>query len=450
MIDKSLNKNLAEGNTMKNIVYVTGPLIIAFIFNMAYNIVDSLWVGNLLGERAIAVITVSAPIIILFTSIGMGWSNSIVVLLSRKIGMKDEADKNRLISTSFIISMVLSIFLVVICQLCTGGILNLFNTPADIYEVAKDFFRIYIIGYIFTLIYLYLTAILRSFGNTTMQMYSIVICTILNIVLDPIFIKLMGIKGAAIATVLSQVTMMLIVIIYIAKKRLFTISFSAYDRKALKELVSKAIPAIIQQSIPAISTGFITAIVNEFGVLAIAGFGISTKLELILLYPSIAFNMAITTCVGQCVGAEKYDEIKEYHKKSILLGSIFLTVCTLLVIIFAGNLVGVFGAGASVKEVVKVYFLIISVGYICNVITNCTLGVINGYGKILIGMCLMLFYYVIIRMPLAYVLSQTNLGLKGAWLAVLISHIVATVVCIICLKVLWNKNKHEIEKVEVG
>ncbi|GAA0076565.1 MATE family efflux transporter [Clostridium sp. CTA-5] len=435
-----LEKDFTKGNTTKKLIGATIPVLIAFIFSMAYNIVDSLWVGNILGEKAMAALTVSMPPILITTSIAMGATNGVAILLSKYVGAKDKDNQNKVISTSFIVAFIFSIIITVICELSAKTILNLLNTPSEIYAMLKEYLILYMIGYVFVFIYLYFTAVLRSFGNTTMQMVSIIFCTILNIILDPIFINKMGLKGAAIATLLSQGMMMLIMIVYIIKKKLIVINFKLFDKNTLKNLTLKAIPSIIQQSIPAISTSFITYLVSVFGVLPIAAFGISGKLETILFYPAMALNMTITTCTGQCFGAKNIKKAKEYLKSGIILGSGFLIVLTIIVVFFSANLAQIFGANESAKNIIKVYFSIISVGYICNVITNCVLGAVNGFGKPMSSMLLMIFYYIIVRMPLAKVLSTSSLALNGIWVAVLISHIAATIAGIYYFKVLLKKD----------
>ncbi|WP_409068520.1 MATE family efflux transporter [Clostridium sp. FAM 1755] len=426
-MNKKLEKDFTTGNTTKKLIGITIPLLIAFLFNMAYNIVDSVWIGNLLGEKAMAALTISMPPILLATSVAMGATNGIAILLSKNIGAKEKNSINKVISTSFVGAIIFSIMVTIICEFGTNIILNLLNTPDNIYSMAKDYFVIYMLGYVFVFMYLYFTAILRSFGNTIMQMISIILCTLLNLVLDPIFINKLGIRGAAFATLFSQGIMMGIMVVYIIKKKIIIIDFKLFDKNIIKQIVKNAVPSIIQQSIPAISTSFITSLVSGFGILPIAAFGISGKLETILFYPAMALNMTITTCTGQCFGAKDTKKAKEYLHSGMLLGSGVLIILTFIVVVFSKNLASIFGAGESVGKLVKVYFSIISIGYVCNTITNCLLGAINGFGKPKAAMSLMIFYYIIIRMPLAKLLSATVLGVNGIWIAILVSHILASI-----------------------
>ena len=207
-----------NGNTKKCLLAMTLPMIVAMFLNMAYNLVDSLWIGNLLGELAYAALTNSTPIVLLLTSVAMGATNGISILLSQAIGARNEQKKKKVISTSFCIAVIFSLFITFILELFLPVILAALNTPAETMNMARDYLSIYLLGYIAVYLYLYFTAVLRSFGNTIFQVIAMLISTILNIVLDPIFILKIGFHGAAIATLLSQSMCLIFMIIYILKQ----------------------------------------------------------------------------------------------------------------------------------------------------------------------------------------------------------------------------------------
>ncbi|WP_324823892.1 MATE family efflux transporter [Sinanaerobacter sp. ZZT-01] len=427
--------------TRNGLFKMTIPLIVAMMLNMAYNLVDSLWIGNLLGENAMAALTSSTPIILLLTSIGMGATNGLVILLSQAIGAKDNAKTKRILSTSLTSTVVLCITLTIFCECSLDGILNLLYTPAEIFSMAKDYLSLYLLGFLPVFLYLYFTAVLRSYGNTIFQVIAILLCTILNVILDPIFIHIIGFSGAAIATILSQSIALLLMIGYIMKKKLFHFNIALFAWAEAKTLLCKSFPSIIQQSIPPLSTSVLTSIVSRFGVTAIAAYGITGKLETVLFYPAMALNMAVTTIVGQCIGAKRLDLAKEYLKTSLIYGTGLLLVLSTLIVLFSGNLSYLFLNSEDTATIVRTYFLIVSIGYILYTVTSCFMGSINGLGKPGIGMYLMIFYYLIIRMPLAYLLSHTYLALNGVWWAILISHVVAAVSATILFHFLSLKMK---------
>lgn len=217
------------------------------------------------------------------------------------------------------------------------------------------------------------------------------------------------------------------------------VNLGAFRFETLRSIVSKSVPSMIQQSLPAVSTTFVTSLVAAFGITAIAGFGTATKIETLLLYPPMAMNMALTSATGQCFGSTNIKRAKEYSKWGVIIGGGILAAFTLIVTLFSGNFAGLFGADNSVKHIVASYFAIIAAGYVCNIITNSMLGTVNGSGKPFAAMCLMIFYYIIVRMPLARILSVTTLSLHGIWIAVLVSHIAAAVASVLYCRYLLNK-----------
>lgn len=420
-----------NGNTKKCLLAMTLSMIVAMFLNMAYNLVDSLWIGNLLGETAYAALTNSTPIILLLTSVAMGATNGVSILLSQAIGAKNEQKKRTLISTSLCIAVVFSLLVTLLLELLLPTILKLLNTPMETMSMAKDYLSIYILGYLPVYLYLYFTAVLRSFGNTMFQVIAMLISTILNAILDPIFIQKIGFQGAAIATLLSQSLCLVFMLIYIRKKRIFKFSFVDFDKSTIIPLIKNAIPSVIQQSIPAISTTFLTSLISTYSISAIAAYGITGKLETILFYPAMAFNMVLTSIIGQCIGAKRADRAKDYLKLSLKYGGVVLLILSALVIAFSTQLSNLFVSSNVVAQIVKGYFMIISIGYILNTITNCYLGSLNGMGSPTKSMLLMIFYYLVVRIPLSYAISYAGFGLNGIWVAVLISHVVACITAIL-------------------
>ena len=293
------------GNTKRCLMAMALPMIAAMFLNMMYNLVDSLWIGNLLGETAYAALTNSTPIILILTSVAMGATNGVSILISQAIGAKDKKKTESLIATSFCVAVTFSLLVTILLEIFLPGILKALNTPAETYDMAYSYLAIYILGYLAVYLYLYFTAVLRSFGNSMFQAVAMLVSTILNAVFDPIFIHFIGFHGAAIATLLSQMICLLFMLIYLKKKKLFTFKISAFNCSDVLLLIQKAIPSVIQQSIPAISTTSLTALVSTYSVTAIAAYGVTGKLETILFYPAMALNMVLTTIIGQCAGGAR-------------------------------------------------------------------------------------------------------------------------------------------------
>lgn len=426
--------NFISGNTHRCLLSMALPMLVAMFLNMAYSLVDSLWIGNLLGETAYAALTNSTPIILILNSLAMGITNGIAILLSHAIGAKEQKKAESIIATSFIISVILALCVTAGLELSLKPILSLFHTPNETFQMAYEYLAIYLLGYLAVYLYCYFTAVLRSFGNSLFQVISMLICTIMNAILDPIFIRFLGFSGAAIATVLSQMVCLAVILLYLARKKLFAFHISAFQKRYIIPYFSKGVPAAFQQSIPAFSTSFLTALVNGYGITALAAYGITGKLETILFYPAMALNMVLTTIVGQCIGGNRIDRAKDYLKAALLYGGSLLIPLSLVIVYFSRHLSELFIKSPAVAEIVGNYFIIVGGGYILNTITNCFLGAINGMGKPIKSMLCMVLYYIVIRMPLAWLFSHMGFGLTGIWSAVLVSHIIAALAAVLICK----------------
>lgn len=260
------------GNTKRCLMAMALPMIAAMFLNMMYNLVDSLWIGNLLGETAYAALTNSTPIILILTSVAMGATNGVSILISQAIGAKDKKKAESLIATAFCVAVTFSLLVTILLEIFLPGILKALNTPAETYDMAYSYLAIYILGYLAVYLYLYFTAVLRSFGNSMFQAVAMLVSTILNAVFDPVFIHFIGFHGAAIATLLSQMICLLFMLTYLKKKKLFTFKISAFNCSDVLLLIQKAIPSVIQQSIPAISTTSLASWASSWQIHSVSGF----------------------------------------------------------------------------------------------------------------------------------------------------------------------------------
>lgn len=414
-----------KGDTKKCLAMLVLPMMVAMFLNMAYNLVDSLWIGNLLGETAYAALTNSTPIILILNAVAMGATNGVSILLSQAIGAKEKEKTDKMIVTSLVAAVVFSLTVTALLEIVLKPILVFMHTPSEVMQSAYQYLAIYILGYTAVFLYCYFTAVLRSFGDSVFQVIAMLICTILNAALDPLFISFMGFHGAAVATVLSQTLCLAFMLVYLRRKQFFHLRISLFDKRLISPFILKGIPSAFQQSIPAISTSFLTSLVTGYGISALAAYGITGKLETILFYPAMALNMALTSIVGQCVGGKRYDRARDYIKRAFLYGAVVLMILSLLVVWFSAPLSYLFVDSDAAAAIVSTYFKIVGVGYILNTATNCFLGSLNGMGKPAKSMLCMVLYYMIIRMPLAWILSRGSLEINGIWIAVLISHVIA-------------------------
>jgi putative MATE family efflux protein len=427
------------GDTRKSLIAMVGPLFMAMLLMMAYNLVDSLWVGNLLGEIGYAALTNSTAVVLILSAVSMGASNGAAILVAQKVGAGKKEQAEEVISTMLVLAGSFAVLITLLLEVFLKPVLTMMGTPDALFDMAYSYLSIYLLGYASIFLYVHVTAVFRAFGDPLLQMKGMLVSTLLNALLDPIFIHFMGLRGAAWATVLSEILCVVFAAYYYQKKKLFQISAHKFSPCYIRPILQDVIPSTIQNCMPAISSAAMLFLVTAFGVTAIAAYGVTSKLEILLFYPAMAMNMGLTAIVGQCVGAKRMDRVKDYMHCALKMGCAFIAVVTVLVMLFAGQLFWLFVRSAQAALIVKGFFRIVSVGYLMYMVTSCLLGELSGAGKPNVSMILFFAYYIVIRIPLANIFVHSNLGLNGVWTAILISHIAAAALAVLQTRVSERK-----------
>ena len=411
------------GDTRRSLLRMVGPLLAAMVLTMAYNLVDSLWVGNLMGETGYAALTSSTSVVLILSAIAMGSSNGAAILIAQTAGAKKEA--GGLISVSLALAGAFSVGVTAVLELALRPLLSAMNTPPELFSMAYDYLSVYLLGYAAIFLYMHFTAAFRAFGDPVFQMKGMLLSTVFNAVADPLMIRGFGLRGAAGATVLSEALCLVFAVVYHRKKRLFRLTLRRADAAWVRPLLADAVPSAVQSCMPAVSSAALLLLVTGFGVTAIAAYGAAGRLEILLFYPAMAMNMALTAITGQCSGAGRTDRVRDYLRCALRLGTVFTAVLSAAVILFAGPLSRLFVDSGATAAIVQDFFRTVSVGYVLYMATSCFLGETSGLGHPGRSMALMLVYYIVVRVPLAAALVRTPLALDGVWTAVLISHIAA-------------------------
>ena len=411
------------GDTRRSLLRMVGPLLAAMVLTMAYNLVDSLWVGNLMGETGYAALTSSTSVVLILSAIAMGSSNGAAILIAQTAGAKKEA--GGLISVSLALAGAFSVGVTAVLELALRPLLSAMNTPPELFSMAYDYLSVYLLGYAAIFLYMHFTAAFRAFGDPVFQMKGMLLSTVFNAAADPLMIRGFGLRGAAWATVLSEALCLVFAVVYHRKKRLFRLTLRRADAAWVRPLLADAVPSAVQSCMPAVSSAALLLLVTGFGVTAIAAYGAAGQLEILLFYPAMAMNMALTAITGQCSGAGRTDRVRDYLRCALRLGTVFTAVLSAAVILFAGPLSRLFVDSVATAAIVQGFFRIVSVGYVLYMATSCFLGEMSGLGHPGRSMALMFVYYIVVRVPLAAALVRTPLALDGVWTAVLISHIAA-------------------------
>lgn len=436
--------DFTTGSLKHNLFSMFIPLYIAYFCSALYDIIDSFWIGTLLGENALAVQAASIPLMMLFSALMMGATNGVTAMLSKYLGAKDNEKVKSTLTTSLISLFLIGLISMVVSLICINGILIVGNISNEIFDMSRSYLFLRILSFPLIELYMYFAAVVRSYGNSSVQMISVFISIIFITILDPILILQIGVNGAAIATLLSQALSMFIMIIYILKKKFFSFDFKAMSKKTLREIAKYSLPSSIQQSIPTISMALIQSLFSSFGVIPLVAYSVALKLEVVLQYPSLTINLSETTAVSTCYGAKHGEKIEEYLKYGMIFSGALVTILIPIFIFFSDNMSAFFGVSSGAMAIVKRYFWIISIGYVFNCFTNSIMGVMNGMGQQVKSMILMTFYNIIIRLSVAKILASTAMGVDGISTAILISYIAGSIIAIVYQYKFMHKKIQEI------
>ena len=346
-MNKELTKDMTAGSPVKLILLFSIPLLIGNIFQQFYSMVDTIIVGRFVGVDALAAVGSTGSMSFLINGFVVGLTSGFAVLISQKFGAKDEAGLKKATASTIVLSLIATIIVTIVSMLFAKPLLNLMNTPENIINDAYSYIIIIYGGTVATVAYNMFASILRALGDSKTPLYFLIIASILNIVLDIVFIVnfKMGVSGAAYATVISQGVSSILCLIYTYRKykilRLKKEDFKVKRRMYIKHL-KIGIPMALQFSITALGIMTVQGALNVFGSTVIAAYTAASKVLQIVMQPAITFGVTMATYCGQNLGAKNYARIKEGVKKCTQI-SIVTSILAGLILVFGGKFfVGLF------------------------------------------------------------------------------------------------------------
>ena len=336
-----MTNDMTKGNPVKLILMFTIPLLIGNVFQQFYSMVDTIIVGRFVGVEALAAVGTTGSMVFLINGFTVGMTSGFAVLVSQKFGAKKENELKHAIASAITLSIICTIVITAISLVGSRPLLKLMNTPANIFEDASSYVNILYAGTGAVVIYNMSAAILRALGDSKTPLIFLIISSVLNIVLDLVFIInfSMGVKGAAYATIISQGVSGILCLIYSytkfkvlrLKKEDFKVE-NTYYKKHLKV----GVPMALQFSITAIGIMTVQGALNVFGSTVIAAYTAASKVLQLSMQPAISFGMTMATYCGQNLGAGNYERIKEGVKKSTII-SIIISLLAAALLVFLGK-----------------------------------------------------------------------------------------------------------------
>jgi len=413
-------KDLTEGREVTVILRFAVPMLIGNIFQQMYTMVDSIIVGRGVGKEALAAVGASFPIIFLMVSLVIGITMGAAVMLSQYFGAKDYVSLKKTIDTAYIFLFLAALLITGLGILLSGPILRGLKVPDEVFPLAKQYLNIMFAGMVFLFGYNTVSAVLRGLGDSKNPLYFLIIATILNIFLDLLFVLVFrwGVAGAAWATVLSQGVSLLAGILYMQRSTHEVLHIHLkrirFDKEIFRTMLRIGLPSGLQQSL--VSLGFIalTRIVTPFGTNVIAGYTAASRLDSFAIMPAMTLSVAISTFVGQNLGAGKLERVMKGYLSTLLFAGGIAAAITAVMVLFKVKLIQIFNADPAVVRIGAEYLVIVSAFYVVFTGMFITGGVLRGAGDTLTQMFITLCALWFIRIPASAFLAS-HIGTNGIW-----------------------------------
>lgn len=402
---------MTTGPIWKRIIAFAVPLFFGNLFQQLYNTADSLIVGNFLGSSALAAVSSSGNLIFLLVGFFNGIAIGSGVVVAKYFGAGKFAMVKRAIHTITAFGLLSGMVLTVVGILAAPQILILMGTPAEVLPNSVTYFRIYFAGSLAFVMYNFLVGILQSVGDSRHPLIYLMISSVINIVLDLILVAgfHFGVGAAALATVISQVISALLCLRQLLKSPAeyrLEVRKIRLDGIMLRHIISNGLPAGLQNSIISLANVVVQSNINKFGAMAVAGCGSYSKIEGFGFLPITCFALALTTFIGQNLGAKEYDRAKR--------GAVFGVVCSLSIAELVGigiyllspYLIAGFNDTPQVISYGTAQAHTVTLFYFLLAFSHCMAGILRGAGKSAVPMFVMLICWCIIRV--SYITIAVN------------------------------------------
>lgn len=393
---------MTEGSIPGLMLRFAAPLFFGNLFQQLYNTADALIVGRYLGDSALAAVSSTGSLIFLLISLFEGIAAGAGVIISRYYGARDNEKLHSAVHTSVAFALATGVILTVLGTLLTPWILRLMGTPEDVMPLAVTYTRIFFAGSLTLVMYNSLRGVMQAVGDGKDPLIFLAISSITNVILDIVFIRFFhtGVGGAALATVISQ----LISAVLCFRKLLLTkeeyrvsIRDIRFEKGMLRLIISYGLPSGLQNSVIGFANVVVQSNINAFGTMAMSGLGAYSKIEGFAFLPITSFNIALTTFVGQNLGAGEYARTKRGARFGIICAVCMAELIGVLFYLAAPVLIGLFteepeaiAFGVEKVHICALFFCLLAASHSYS-------AVLRGAGKAVVPMIAMLAFWCVIR-----------------------------------------------------
>ena len=402
---------MTDGPITTHLIAFSVPLLLGNIFQMLYNTVDSIVVGNFVGKEALAAISSTTMIVNIMIFFFNGFSIGGGVVIGQYLGARKMKELHRTVETTIAMTILFGIFFTFAGFFLVPFMLRLMQTPEDVFPQAKLYLEIYFSGALGLLIYNMGSGILRAVGDTKRPLYFLIFTSILNTVLDLVFVIVFkaGIAGAAIATIISQFISAIMVLVLLTRADdIYKLTWSdlRIDLPILKFIMQIGLPAGVQSMITSVSNVFVQSYINGFGSGCMAGWGAYNKLDSFIFLPINSLGQAATTFVSQNIGAARIDRANRGTVRALQMAVGVTFAIASVLVLFAPAATGLFTSDDEVIYYGSLFIRMNTFFLIFNAINHVLAGALRGRGESKIPMICMLSCFVVIRQIYLFIGSR--------------------------------------------
>ena len=401
-------KDMTLGSPWKRIMEFSIPMLIGNLAQQLYNTADSIIVGQYVGDLALAAVGSAMPILNLLLALFVGISTGAGIVVSQSFGARDRKGLTEAIGNCISMSFIASFAIMVIGPLITMPMLKLLGTPESIIYDCRDYLNIYFLGIIGFFFYNMLSGILRGLGDSVSALGFLLLAAALNVVLDLMFVKDMGVAGVALATIISQAISAVFCYIKLSRmKDLFDLGLKGMRLlpNVAGRILQIGIPSGVTQAIMATAGMVVLNLTNAMGETVIACNVVVMRVDGFAMMPNFTFGQAMSVYTGQNVGAGKFDRVHKGTKQGSIIAFIFSAAITFSLLFLGKYLFALFTDTPELIDLACRMIRLMAVGYICVSVTQVLGGVMRGAGDTVSPMWISMISTIAIRIPVAYGLA---------------------------------------------
>ena len=401
-------KDMTLGPPWKRILEFSIPMLLGNFAQQLYNTADTIIVGIYKGDLALSAVGSSMPILNLLLALFVGVSTGAGIVVSQRFGAKDREGLSVAIGNCITLSAIATVVIMILGPLITRPLLALLKTPDSIFDWCSQYLNIYFIGIVGFFFYNMLSGILRGLGDSVTALGFLLVSATLNVGLDLLLVKDMGVAGVALATAIAQgISAVLCYLKLRTMSDIFDmrVKYVKLRKEVAKRILTLGLPSGITQAIMASAGMVVMNLTNQMGEMVVACNVIVMRVDGFAMLPNMTFGQAMSVYTGQNVGAGKFDRVHQGTKQGTFIGLICSAAITGILLLFGRHLFALFTDTPELIDLANRMIRLMAVGYICISVTPVLGGVMRGAGDTTTPMWVSMISTIFIRVPVAYGLA---------------------------------------------